>query len=374
MRICIDCMSLNILGTGLGTCSLEFLKNLLYIYPQPQYDLLYEGSNLNFDLRKNNKVMPLKLNIDRRNNDYSSIETHLTSVKVDIYHSLNNGFSIPRNKECNYVMTVYDLLPVVNQSYVDEKYLRKFNSVFCNSVKNADKIIVWSEFLGEQLRNYFGVPNTKISVIYPGCSEIFTHRNEESCDNILNSKYKIKDDYILYVGSIHMRKNLEQIIKAFKYINLAYKELKLVLIGKYNGKRKEYFEKLKTLIEDLDLKDSVIFTGIVDYYDMPYFYSKAKCVLNLSKYEGFPLTSLEAMACNTPVILNNTIFFKEIFKGAGLIVDANDSNMIVQAISNIIFNNKLKDKIINEQREIALKYKWKENIIKTIELYESFYC
>lgn len=373
MRICIDSMSLNLLGTGVRANTLEFLKNLLYMYPQPQYDLLYQGENFDLDIGKNNKVFQLKLNINRKENNYNSIETHITSNKVDIFHSLNNGFSIPKYKKCNYVMTVHDLLPVVNQSYVDDKYMKKFNIAFSNAIKNSDRIIVLSEFLGEQLRNYFDVPNKKIIVNYPGCSEIFIPKNEESCDNILRSKYKIKGNYILHVGSIHIRKNLEQLIKAFKYINLAYKELKLVLVGNYYGKRKEYYEKLKILIEDLNLKESVIFTGIVDYYDMPYFYSKAKCVLNLSKYEGFPLTSLEAMSCNTPVILNDTSFFEEIFNKSGLIVDANDTNMIVDAISNIIFNNDLKHKIINEQREIALKYKWEKNIINTIKLYESFY-
>jgi glycosyltransferase involved in cell wall biosynthesis len=373
VRICVDSMSLNLSGTGLGTYTLEFLKKLLYIYPQPQYDLLYQGSNFNLDIGKNNKVSQLKLNINRKDNNYSSIETHITSNKVDIYHSLNNGFSIPKNKECNYVMTVHDLLPVVNKNYVDEKYLKKFENVFTNAVKNSDKIIVWSESLGEELRNYFGIPNKKITVNYPGCSELFTPKNEEICNNILSSKYRIKGDYILHVGSIHIRKNLEQIIRAFKYINLAYKDLKLILIGNYQGKRKEYHEKLKILIEDLNLEDSIIFTGVVDYYDMPYFYSKAKCILNLSKYEGFPLTSLEAMACNTPVILNNTSFFKEVFDTAGLIVDANDTKMIVDAISDIIFNNDLKEKITNEQREISLKYKWEKNIINTIKLYESFY-
>lgn len=373
MRICIDSMGLQLMGTGLGTNTFEFLKKMLYMYPQPQYDLLYEQANFNLDIGKSNKVFPLKLNIDRKNNDYASIETHIENNKVDIYHSLNNGFSIPKGKKCNHVMTVHDLLPVVNQSYVDDKYMKKFSMNFSNAIENSDKIIVLSEFLGEQLRNYFNVPNKKITVNYPGCSEIFVPKNGESCDNILSSKYKINGDYILHVGSIHIRKNLEQLIKAFKYINLAYKELKLVLIGNCDGKRKEYYEKLKILIEDLNLKDSVLFTGIVDYYDMPYFYSKAKCVLNLSKYEGFPLTSLEAMSCNTPVILNDTSFFKEIFNKAGLTVDANDTNMIVDGISNIIFNNDLNHKIINEQREIALKYKWEKNIINTIKLYESFY-
>lgn len=373
MRICIDSIGLQLYGTKLRGNTLEFLKKLLDMYPQPHYDLLYDGSVLELDAKRNNKVFSVKLDINRKNNDYKGIEDYIIDNNVNIYHCLNNGFSIPKEKKCNYVMTVHNLLPVVNQGYIDEKYMKKFTETFHNAIKQCDKIIVLSEFLGEQLRNYFDVPNKKIIVNYPGCAEIFTKKNEESCDNILSSKYRVNGDYILHVGSIHIRKNLEQLIKAFKYINLAYKNLKLVLVGNYEGKRKEYFEKIKKLIKELNLEEAVIFTGIVDYYDMPYFYSKAKCILNLSKYEGFPLSSLEAMACNTPVILNNTSFFKEIFCNAGLTTDANDKEMIVDAISNIIFNNDLNKRIIDEQREVSLRYKWEKNIINTINLYESFF-
>jgi glycosyltransferase involved in cell wall biosynthesis len=373
MRVCIDSIGISqLIGTGLGTFTLEFLTNLLYMYPHPRYDLLYDSSNFKFNIGKNSNAFLLDLNINRKDNDYSKLEDHIIRNKVDIYHSTNNGFSIPKNKKCHYITTVHDLLPVVNRSYIDDKYLEKFNRVFTSAIKNSDKIIVLSEFLGEQLRNYFDVPNKKIVVNYPGCSNIFTPKNEESCENILSSKYKIKEEYILHVGSIHIRKNLEKLIRAFKYINLEHKDLKLVLVGNYEGKRKEYFEKLKVLIRDLNLSDSVIFTGVVDYKDMPYFYSKARCVINLSKYEGFPLSSVEAMACGTPVVWNNASFFREVLGNIGLSVDANDNEVLVDKISNVIFSSSARDEIIEKQRELSLKYKWEKNIINTVRVYESF--
>lgn len=373
MKICIDSIAIShLMGTGLGSFTLEFLNNLLRIYPQPKYELLYDNSNSKL-ITKNNNISTYDLNINRLNNDYSNIENHLTSNKVDIYHSPNNGFSIPKNKKCHYITTVHDLLPVVNQSYVDDKYLKKFNMVFPNAIKNSDKIIVVSNFIKEQLSNYFDVPEKKIVVNYPGCSEIFTPKNKESCENILSSKYNIKGDYILYAGSIHIRKNLEKLIRAFKFINLSYMDLKLVLVGNYQGKRRKYFEKLKFLIEDLNLGNSVVFTGLVDYNDMPYFYSNAKCVVNLSKYEGFPLSSIEAMACNTPVIWNNENFFREVLGDTGLAVDANDNASLVTVISDVLFNKNIKEDIINKQKSVSLKYKWGKNIINTVKLYESFF-
>lgn len=373
MRICIDSIGISQLkGTGLGTFTFEFLRNLLYMYPQPKYDLIYDSENFDFNVSRNSKAVPLNLYINRRDNDYSNIENHIISNKVDIYHSPNNGFSIPENKKCYYISTVLDLLPVVNKSFVDDKYFEKFNRVFANVVKNSDKIIVVSEFLKEQLQNYFDIPDKKIVVNYPGCSAIFKPKNKESCENILSSKYKINGDYILHVGSIHIRKNLEKLIKAFKYVNLYYKDVKLVFVGSYKGKRETYYKKLKLVIADMDLMDSVIFAGEVDYNDMPYFYSNAKCVINLSKYEGFPLSSVEAMACNTPVIWNDISFFREVFGDSDLAVDANDHDMLVDKISNIIYNTNKKEDIINKQLKAAYKYTWEKNIINTIRVYETF--
>lgn len=374
MKICIDSLGITQLrGTGMGTYTYEFLNNLLDMYPQPKYDLLWDNSQFEFKVGKNNKASFINLNINRKENDFSTIEKHITSNKIDIYHCPNNGLSIPENKRCHYVTTVHDLLPIINSNYVDEKYRDKFNKVFGNAAKNSDKIITVSECLKEQLKNNFDIPEKRIEVIYPGCSQIFNFKSEEICTNILKSKYRIEGDYILHVGSIHVRKNLDKLITAFKDIYTVNKELKLIFVGKNDGKRKEYYLKLKSLAEELGISDAVFFLNTVDYDDMPYFYSKAKCVVNLSKYEGFPMVAIEAMCCDSPVVWNRQSFFKEVLGDVGASVDANDKEELVDAISEVIFNNSLREQVISKQREQAEKYSWDKNIIKTIRVYEGFF-
>jgi len=374
MKICIDSLGVTRLrGTGMGTYTHEFLNNLMEMYPQPKYELLWDNPQFELKVGKSNKVSFINLNINRKENDYSTIEKHITDNKIDIYHCPNNGLSVPENKNCHYVTTVHDLLPLINSSYVDEKYREKFSKVFANAVKNSDKIITVSEFLKEQLKNNFDIAEKKIEVIYPGCSQIFTVKNEESCSNILKSKYGVEGDYILHVGSIHIRKNLDKLIRAFKDIYSVNKELKLVFVGKNDGKRSEYYLKLKTIAEELNIGEAVVFLGTVDYDDMPYFYSKAKCVVNLSKYEGFPMVAIEAMNCDTPVVWNRQSFFKEVLGSAGLSADANDKEELVDIISEAAFNNDIREGLLKKQREQAGKYKWEKNIIKTIRIYEEFF-
>jgi len=374
MKICIDSLGVTQLkGTGMGTYTYEFLNNLMEMYPQPKYDLLWDNSQFELKVGKNNKASFVNLNINRKDNDFSTIENHIKSNKIDIYHCPNNGLSIPENKSCHYVTTVHDLLPLINNSYVDEKYRGKFNKVFGNAVRNSDKIITVSEGLKEQLKNNFDIAEKRIEVIYPGCSRIFKVKNEESCSNILRSKYSIEGDYLLHVGSIHVRKNLDKLIRAFKDIYSVNKELKLIFVGKNDGKRMEYYLKLKALAEELGIGDGVIFLGTVEYNDMPYFYSKAKCVVNLSKYEGFPMVAIEAMNCDSPVVWNRQSFFKEVLGDAGISVDANDKEELVDTISDIIFNTSLREEVLKKQREQAEKYRWEKNIIKTIRVYEGFF-
>ena len=374
MRICIDGLGASMLkNTGLGVYTYEFLNKLFEMYPQPKYDLIWEGTKAEEIIEKNKGCSFINLNINRKANDYSNIGKYIVNNKVNIYHSLNNGFSIPKNKTCNYISTVHDLLPLVNAEYVDPKYLNKFKSVFTNAVENSDKIIAVSEVIKEQLRSYFDIPEKKIQVIYPGYSDMFTPQNHEISADILKSKYNIENDYILYVGSIHVRKNLDKLFRAFKEISKNVNNIKLVVIGSCDGKRKDYFLKLMNLIEELNLKDSVVFLGVVDYKDMPYFYSEAKCVVNLSKYEGFPLTSLEAMACGTPVVCNNQAIFKEVFGSTTSLVDANDKGQLIQGIIEIICNNEHRTFLSKTQIEQSKKYRWYKNIIKTVGVYESFF-
>jgi len=375
MKICIDGLGVtHLMTTGIGVYTYELLNGLFEMYPQATYELLWNKTSSKLKCGKNIKVNYNDLNINRKENNLENLEKYILNNKINIYHSPNNGFSIPKNKVCYYITTVQDVLPIINSKDVDEKFLKKFHEVFENAMNQSDRIIAVSEYVKEILRNNFNIPEKKIAVIYPGYSDMFKKMDEESCENILKSKYKIQGDYILTVGSLHKRKNLENLIKGFKEISLySHNKLKLVLVGEISGKRRDYYIELMMLIDKLDLVDSIIFTGSVDYNDMVYFYSGAKCVINLSRCEGFSLSTIEAMACKTPVLCNEQTVFKEILGDTGVWLDANDKNNIVQGINEVLYNNNYKNEIIIKQSERVKKYNWSKSIIKTVHEYETWY-
>ncbi|MFK4997352.1 glycosyltransferase family 4 protein [Bacillus sp. N9] len=131
----------------------------------------------------------------------------------------------------------------------------------------------------------------------------------------------MKSRYLLYIGGLSYRKNVEGLIKAFWYIQKDIPEdYQLVIVGK----RDRSFKKLVTLIETLHLRDKVVFTDYVPVPDLPYLYNAADLFVYPSHYEGFGLPPLEAMACGTPVIASNKTSIPEVTGDAAILVNPSD--------------------------------------------------
>lgn len=364
MQICIDGICANkFKNMSVSTYSYEFLKRIFQLYPQPKYHLIWENDDCCEKLDLTNKTKLVDLDINRKINDYGNLEKYIIDNKINIYHSINNGLSIPKNKECKYISTIYDLYAVIDPKNVYRGYLNKFKEVFDYTIKNCDVFIATSELIKNQLVNQFNICENRIKVIYPGCSEIFEKKDLELSSEILKNKYNITTDFIMYVGSIHPRKNLDTLIEAFYNIKKSIEEIKLVIIGKTSGKRNEHYLKLINIISKFKLQDSIIFLEEVEYEDMPYFYSGARCVLSLSDYEGFPLALVEALACGAEVIYNDNEIFKEVIGCNGLMVDKNNMKSIIDTTTKVIFQKKGDIKYD--------EYLWSRNILETIRIYES---
>ena len=374
MKICIDTLLVSRLkNIGVSNYSLEFLKSLLGSYPSPSYDFIWDSSKPIIDFGKNKKLSYINLYVDRINKDFTSIEEHLSNNKMDIYHSLNNGLSIPKNKHCAYIATVFNLLPAVNKDLVDDKYLNKFNTLFKPSIQQCDKIITLSESLKIELEELFQIDENKIEVIYPGCSKMFSPKPKDECEKILKENFNIHYPYMLYAGSIHKRKDLESTLSIFKEVIKEIKDLKFLIAGNISGKRKPYYLKLKELIKTFNLEDTVFFLGDVDYTLMPYLYSNAACTINLSKYEGFPLSTIEAIASGSPVVCNNIPVFKEVLANRGILIQSNNIASSTQSILDLITSRRYKASVINTQKDSLKKFDWNDSIRKTVRVYESFF-
>ncbi|MFD3156303.1 glycosyltransferase family 4 protein [Haloimpatiens sp. FM7330] len=321
-----------------------------------------------------NKLNYVELSINRKNDDYSSISEVINKNNIKIYHSPNNGFSLPQNKECTYISTIHELYALSNEEKVDEKYCKKFYYSIPKAIINSDKIIVVSDFIKSELKSYFNIKEDKVKTIYPGCSKIFKPISKEVVKNYLHKKYNLDDEYILFCGSIHPRKQLEKFIYIFSKIQKKIPKLKFVIIGKINGKRSNYYNKLKENIKKLDIQESVIFMNMIEQKYMTYFYCGAKCVVDFSEYEGFPMNCVEALKCNTPVICTNSSSFKEILDKKAMYVDIERQNLIEDLIIELITNEKYREKKIQLIKcfDEENKYTWKHSIDEHVKVYEEF--
>lgn len=376
MKICIDGIGVSRLkGTGLCTYTYEMIDSLYEIYPQPEYEIICEDLEFIKQIKKRTKTSYLSLEVNRKENDYSIIEKYLTENKVNLFHSPNNGFSIPygeapKNK-CRYVITVHDVIAFSNPQFVDVKYKEKFTKIFPNVVERSDKIIATSNHVKNELIQLLKIPSEKIEVIYPGCSQQFKHIEYDKCKEFLRENFNIEGEIILFAGSIHPRKNLDILCRVFKEVLNHYKELKLAIVGKIDGKRREYYLYIKQLVEELGIKNNVIFTGNVDYKYMPFFYNAAKCCINISSYEGFPITTLESLCCGTPVICSRIPVFKEVVSDYAVLVNLKDEEEIKDAIFDTLLNNRYKNKLSEESKIIKEKFSWTKAAKKHVSLYET---
>ena len=117
---------------------------------------------------------------------------------------------------------------------------------------------------------------------------------------------------ILFVGRIDPIKGIDTLIKSVAYLK-DKKGLRLIIIGD-NAHSQPLLQRLKKLVDDLHLKENVIFKGIVPQEDLPYYYSAADVCSVVSYYESFGLVALEALACGTPVVARKVGIIEQIIK------------------------------------------------------------
>lgn len=309
-----------------------------------------------------------KIDLNRKNNNYDLLEDYITGNNVTIYHSPNNGFSLPAKKVCKYVVTLHNLLPLSHPRYVDRKYYNKYRAIVPISIHKADKIVAVSDFIKKEIHTHFDIPEDKVTVIHPTLSRMFKPIDKELSLSRLEKRYRIQGDFLLYTGSIHERKHLDLLLFVFRRLLHHYNNLKLVIAGNNKGKKNSYYLRLKELARRLRISNRIHFVGLVNYIDMPYLYNAALCTITLSDYEGFPISSLESLACSTPVICSNTSSFKEILGKSAVYIDNRDIDSFEEALLTIVQEKDISPK---ETSINISKYKEDNSIKQLVRVYES---
>lgn len=375
MKLALELQSCLKNKSGIGIYTYELSKRL-----QQYKDIKFTGHIFNFinrnDISKDLDGIDIEKNICslfpygvyRRIWHYIPIKYNwLFRDNADIYHFFN--FIVPPRIKGKVITTIHDMTYELYPETMDKRNLKRIKNDIQYSVDRSDKIITVSESSKNDIIKFLNVDESKIEIVYNGVDyEKFNKYYTEDIKLIVRNKYNLPQNYILYMGTLEPRKNIDSIIEAFALIKKQkdFDNIKLVIAGKKGW----LFEDIFNLVDKLNLKDHVIFTDYVDETDKPIIYNMAKLFVFPSLYEGFGIPVLEAMASSVPVIASNVSSLPEVAGNAAILVNPKDIEGIAKNIIKILSDDDLKNELVRKGHIQAQKFTWEASAEKLYNIYK----
>jgi len=228
-------------------------------------------------------------------------------------------------------------------------------------IKEARAVITPSLSTRLDAINLLGAPENNTHVIPHGIDHEVFHHKPIPQDHGIKSKYALNRPYLLYLGTLEPRKNLQALLEAFDATRQNYPELQLVIAGGSGWKS----DKLRQQISN---NPNVTYLEYVPAEHRPALYRSAKAVIFPSIYEGFGLPVLEAMTCGTPVITSHTSSLPEITNDSALLIDPFNSKDIELAMAQILDSPQLAQSLRKSGIKQAINFSWKKAAEKTLEV------
>lgn len=289
----------------------------------------------------------------------------LFNSKVDLHHAHN--YFLPYKLKTPSIVTIYDMVYKLYPETMAQANLDLLQAVVPRSVNECSKILTISENSKQEICDLLNIPKEKISIAYPAFDERIYKIVDPSISNPLICSLGITKPYILYLGTLEPRKNIETIIKAYAQLPELHKDFDLVLAGGNGWKS----ESIYTTIETYHLKEHVHFTGYISQETQVALYNQAECFVFPSLYEGFGMPALEAMACGAPVITSNTSSLPEVVGDAGIKVNPMSADELSSAIHSVINNTSLKQEMKLKNKDQIQKFSWKKAADQVYDVYSS---
>ena len=368
MKIGIDSRSINLhSGSGIGTYTTNLVSNLIND-KSIDFNLIWTGENKENFIKNNTKLFNTS---GRHGGFYETyyIPNLMTSEKVDLYHIPQNGIGFPFDWNLNVVVTIHDLIPYIMPETVGKGYLNRFLRDMPNIISSSRGILTVSEYSKKDILRFFpSYPEDHIYVTPLATNNYFKPLPKDESRLYIKENYKINDPFLLYIGGFSSRKNVRNLILAFKDIE---KDLKVPHKLLLCGSLKDEGDALKDLVYSLGLQDKVLFTGFISDELLPVFYSAADAFVYPSLYEGFGLPPLEAMSCKTPVITSNTTSIPEVTGDSALLINPHDINDLSESIRKLVNDDDLKLELAEKGYKRSLQFSWKQTAEKTINAYKN---
>jgi glycosyltransferase involved in cell wall biosynthesis len=243
-----------------------------------------------------------------------------------------------------------------------------------HNARAATCVVADSEATRRDLMHYYRIPEERIRVVYPGRDESLRPIVDPMALTRMRARYGLSDSYLLYVGTLHPRKNLVRLVQAFALtLRSSFSmpeslpsDLQLVLAGQ----KGRLYDELFAQVRKLGLTDRVVLAGYVPDADLPALLSGALAFVFPSLYEGFGLPILEAMACATPVVCSNVSSLPEVAGDAALLVEPLDTQSLAEAIHRIVTDKDLRRTLVERGFRQIRVFSWRRCAREILQILE----
>ncbi len=371
-KVIIDITPLRGQKTGIGNYLYYTLKKLLSQYNEIDYYGFSTGirkfSKDSIEILKKIKkttTVPIPTTLLYKYwNTFSYPSLDYILPTADLYHATN--YYLPPVK-MKSILTIYDLSFLKNVFESNKKIVSLFSKRIHTSAQIASHIITCSNYSKKEITNILGVPPEKISVAYPGVDrDIFYPSDKQNALAELKKKHSIQFPFILFVGTIEDRKNVDGLIDIFAHITDKLPH-SLVIVGK----KTPSFPKVAEKICKLKKSEKVIIIDYIEKHsDLRLFYNSADAFIFPSLEEGFGIPVLEAMACGCPVVSSNRGALREVVGEHGITHDPYDTLGFAQKIMELLTNSKEVEKQIQYGLSQSKKFDWELTAKTHYEVYK----
>lgn len=355
MRIVIDAYQASDHITGTDRLAHNMLRELQEIDHENQYFILtnkkysFVSSAVHAD---NFTVMPLETK-KRAIWLMFFLPMQLLRLRAGAFFSFHN-FGGPGIHTCYSVSSLLDTIPLSRPElyFGKDSKLRKFivTNTMKRGIATANKIMAISEFTKQSAVQELGINPDKITVNYLQADPMFFNTYSDVELESARFKYNLPAQFVFTMGASEPRKNVAGLVRAFESLpEKIQQDFPLIIAGK-----KWHDRELS-----IDQNANIRLAGFIDDEDLPKVYQLATVFAFVSKYEGFGMPVLEAMASGTPVITSTTTSLPEVAGDAAVLVDPHDQDAIKLAMKSLLEDEDLRDSYTEKGKARVSDFSWR---------------
>lgn len=350
MRVAFDASPVRGRKTGIGVYTADLMRALNEYAPQMETVALDDGVEVS--QRTDKRIL----------REQRALPRLAANAHADLLHL--TGFAAPLRSRVPVILTVMDLIGVLFSQNFPPASRFYWSRYLPYTLRSARHLITLSENTRQDILRLTRTPENRITVIPPGVDPRFQVVEDSALLEQTAARLQLPRSYLLFVSTLEPRKGIDTLLDAYAGI-APQVEQDLVIVGK----RGWYYETLFDRVRARDLENRVRFTDYIADADMPVVYNLATAFVFPSRYEGFGLTPLEAMACGTPVISSNAASLPEVVGAAGILLAPTDTAGFAAAMRELCVNQELRAELRDKGLRRVRLFSWRRAVEQTVKVY-----